>query len=255
MTRAAALVALLAACAHAPAPAVATAAPAPVVAAAPAAAPAVPTGVPLLNASEVEVAEGAPAGVRGARFEMPDHAGAWVEAAAVVDGEAAPEPTAQQSAASFLVDYDQEPLRAMCTGASRTVESILAAVDAHIARKSLAIGIITASSVAARREGDCTEHAVLAAALLRCHGHPARLAVGMLVAYGEGRWFAGGHMWTEHYDRGWRVADATRPERHAEVAHLRQAVVTDEGPSCTRTMAAAIVRGPRLRVRVSARPR
>ncbi|MDB4931142.1 MAG: putative protein involved in cytokinesis, contains TGc (transglutaminase/protease-like) domain, partial [Myxococcaceae bacterium] len=212
-------------------------------------------GVPMLNASPVEVADGAPPGVRGARFEMPDHAGAWIEVAPVVDGEAAPAPTAEQSAASFLVDYDQEPLRSMCTGTSRPAEEIVDAVDAHIARKSLAIGIITASSVAARREGDCTEHAVLTAALLRCHGHPARLAVGMLVGYVGGRWFAGGHMWAEHYDRGWRVADATRPERHAEVAHLRQDVVADEGPGCTRTMSAAIIRGPRLRVRVSAQAR
>ena len=41
-------------------------------------------------------------------------------------------------------------------------------------------------------------------------------------------------MWAEYYDRGWRVADATFPERHGEVAHLRMDLVRDEGPACRR---------------------
>lgn len=172
-----------------------------------------------------------------------------------MDGEEAPSPGPQHAAASFLVDFDQEPLRSMCEGTSLTVEAVLAAVDARLARKSLAVGMVTASVAAERREGDCTEHAMLAAALLRCHGHPARLAFGLLVALVEGRWMAGGHMWAEHYDRGWHVADATRPERHGEVAHLRLAIVDDEGPGGLRAIMEPLMRAASRRVRVSARRR
>ncbi len=211
--------------------------------------------VPVLSDLPVEVMADAPSSVRDARFELPTREGAWSEIAAVRGDEASPRPVAAQRAASFLVDFDQEPLRAMCTEAAPTAEAVIAMADARITRKSLAVGLVTASTAAAGREGDCTEHAVVTAALLRCHGHPARLAVGMLVVrLAVGRWFAGMHMWAEYYDRGWRVADATFPERHGEVAHLRMDLVRDEGPACQRDMMRALVGTPRMRLRVSARP-
>jgi hypothetical protein len=54
-------------------------------------------------------------------------------------------------------------------------------VHEYITGKDLSVGYATASEVAISREGDCTEHAVLAAAMCRALGIPAEVAVG--VAY------------------------------------------------------------------------
>ncbi len=257
--RSAAVGALLVACAR-PAtvpPAVVAAPPAAVVAApataTPDAAPIAITTVPVLNDLPVEVMPGAPSSVRGARFELPTRDGGWAEVTPVSGDEASPRPAAEQRVASFLVDFDQEPLRSMCAEAAPTVEAVIAMADARITRKSMAVGLVTASTAAAGREGDCTEHALVTAALLRCHGHAARVAVGTLAVRLAGRWIAGVHMWAEYYDRGWRVADATFPERHGEAAHLRMDLVRDEGPACQRDMMRALAGTPRMRLRVSAR--
>lgn len=244
-----ALAALLAACARSAAP-VTVAHPAGV----PRAEPAAPW-VPDVSVVAIELSEDAPMSLRDARFELPDGPGAWTEIAPVVDGEQDPAPAPQHGAASFLIDFDQDPLRSMCGGTSLPIDAVLSAVDERLARKSLAVGMVTASAAAGLREGDCTEHAMLAAALLRCHGHPARIALGLLVARVGDRWMAGGHMWAEHYDRGWHVADATRPERHGEAAYLRIAVVDDEGPGAMRAMVQPFLRAASRRVRVSARQR
>ncbi len=50
-----------------------------------------------------------------------------------------------------------------------------------------------------------------------------------------------------YYDRGWHVADATRPERHGEVAHLRLAIVDDEGPGGLRAIMEPLRRGESAR--------
>jgi len=66
---------------------------------------------------------------------------------------------------------------------------------------------LSALEVAQRKEGDCTEHAVLLAALARARGLPARVAVG-LVLQGDAFYY---HMWTEVFIDGcWVGFDATR---------------------------------------------
>lgn len=200
----------------------------------------------------VDAAE-APATIDAARIALVDGAGHATDVTPVRDGELEPAPTAQHRAASFIVDYDQPPLTAMCEGPAWSADEALRQADARIARKSLAIPFVTASVAAQRREGDCTEHAVLAAALLRCHGHAARLAVGVIVWHAHGRWIAGGHMWAERYDHGWRVADATRPEGHGEVAYLRFGAIDDEGPAVAYAVMSRLRQQAALRVRVTAR--
>jgi transglutaminase-like putative cysteine protease len=66
----------------------------------------------------------------------------------------------------------------------------------------------TASEAAKSREGDCSEFAVLLAAMLRANKIPARVAVGLV--YLERSQAFGFHMWTEAYlsDR-WVPLDAT----------------------------------------------
>lgn len=79
-------------------------------------------------------------------------------------------------------------------------------VARHIQRKDLAIGFASALSTLESGEGDCTEHAVLLAALCRAAGVPSRLKAGLL-ALGSSM---GYHLWTEAWDgSAWVGLDAT----------------------------------------------
>jgi transglutaminase-like putative cysteine protease len=81
--------------------------------------------------------------------------------------------------------------------AARRIESFVAG---YISNRSLSVGYASAAEVVESRQGDCSEFAVLTAALCRAVGIPAQVAVG--VAYVKD--FAGiegfgGHAWTQAY--------------------------------------------------------
>ena len=95
--------------------------------------------------------------------------------------------------------------------AGEAIDKIEAFVADYIDDKNLSVGYASAVEVAQSRQGDCTEHAVLAAALCRAAGIPAQVVTG--VAYvGEWRGVAsgfGGHAWTQAYVGGkWIGLDA-----------------------------------------------
>ena len=72
-------------------------------------------------------------------------------------------------------------------------------VNTYIDQTDYAVGYASASEVARTREGDCTEHAVLLAAMLRAAGIPSRIATGLVyakVSVGKPAIF-GYHMWTQ----------------------------------------------------------
>jgi hypothetical protein len=76
-------------------------------------------------------------------------------------------------------------------------------VSKYIKDVSFSVGYASATEVAASKRGDCTEFAVLCAALCRAVGIPAKVTVG--VAYVndfEGKTGFGGHAWTEAYIGG-----------------------------------------------------
>lgn len=78
-------------------------------------------------------------------------------------------------------------------------ERLRRAVYDAIDEKGLGVGFATASEVARTGEGDCTEHAVLLAALLRADGIPARVVSGLIYAdefIGQ-RGVFGYHMWAQ----------------------------------------------------------
>jgi hypothetical protein len=76
--------------------------------------------------------------------------------------------------------------------------------------------------VAESREGDCTEHAVLLAALLRALELPARVSIGLVYAPSE-QGFAF-HLWTEVYLNGrWLPLDGTLGRGGIGAAHLKLA--------------------------------
>jgi transglutaminase-like putative cysteine protease len=95
-------------------------------------------------------------------------------------------------------------------------------VRQNITRKDFSQAFATAAEVARSRNGDCTEHALLLAALARVCGIPARVAVGLV--YVEPSAAFGYHMWTEVYVAGvWIPADATLGRGGIGAAHLKLA--------------------------------
>ncbi len=95
-------------------------------------------------------------------------------------------------------------------------------VHEGVAKKNFSQAFATAAEVAERREGDCTEHAVLLAALCRARELPARVAFG-LVYYPPQGGFAY-HMWNEVWigDR-WVPLDATLGRGGIGADHIKLA--------------------------------
>jgi len=81
-------------------------------------------------------------------------------------------------------------------------------------------GLVSAAEAAESLSGDCTEHAILAAAIARSIGLPARTAFG-LVYVDQTFCF---HMWTEVQIQGrWVPFDATLSSRGVGAAHIKLA--------------------------------
>jgi hypothetical protein len=143
-------------------------------------------------------------------------------------------PAPAQRRPSFFVDYDEAavaPFRAAVAalGAAPSDPDLARLVDGWIVKKNLTRGIDPASRVARRREGDCSEHAVLLAAAARLAGRPSRIVFGVALLPVDGALRAFGHAWAEIHDgAAWRTADAT--PLPAGVRYLPLGVLADEGP-------------------------
>jgi transglutaminase-like putative cysteine protease len=117
----------------------------------------------------------------------------------------------------------------------------------YIEKKSLGVGFATAGEVARTAQGDCTEHAVLLAAILRARGIPSRVVSGLIYVdefVGERAVF-GFHMWTQALvpdEQGverWMDLDATLPGlADFDAAHIGVAVSDLRGGERINTMAA-----------------
>lgn len=136
--------------------------------------------------------------------------------------------------ATFMIDFDQPEfagVRAELSdfGPKPTRAQLIGFVN-HTIDESVQRGWDFASTIARRRQGDCSEHAVFTAALARMYGIPARVAVGVaLVAHGKD-YGAYGHAWTEMLENGqWVVADASLLEAAPNARYLPFGLVEDEG--------------------------
>ncbi len=86
------------------------------------------------------------------------------------------------------------------TDAAEAAKKIEAFVAEYIENRNLSVGHASAAEVAASKQGDCSEFAVLTAAMCRAVGIPAQVVGG--VAYVNdfaGRQGFGGHAWTQAY--------------------------------------------------------
>ena len=97
-------------------------------------------------------------------------------------------------------------------------------VHNHIENKNFTEAFATSDQVAKTLEGDCTEHAVLAAAMCRAVGVPSRAAVGLVYVNTRSGPVMGFHMWTEVWVRGqWVAIDATLGQGSIGAAHIKVA--------------------------------
>lgn len=97
-------------------------------------------------------------------------------------------------------------------------------VHGHIDKKSMDIAAASAKEVFTNRSGDCSEHAVLLAAMLRAAGIPAKVCIGYL--YYRGAW--AGHAWAAAWVGSWVDLDATLGDGVADAARIKFSETTPE---------------------------
>ena len=94
--------------------------------------------------------------------------------------------------------------------AARKIETF---VGRYVTKKNLSVGYASAAEVAASRQGDCSEHAVLTAAMCRSVGIPARIVAGYVYTpkLAEKTDIFVAHAWVQaRLGRKWIGLDATR---------------------------------------------
>jgi len=146
------------------------------------------------------------------------------------------EPGEREHKASWVIDYDQPSVIALTNSWQEESAADLTAFTARqIDDPNYRNGMLIASQVARRREGDCTEYGVLQAALARSAGYASRVVFGLLMLAVNDELLGYGHAWTEiHYDGAWHVADATQPALQAGVQgvwHVPIDLLENESPS------------------------
>jgi hypothetical protein len=128
---------------------------------------------------------------------------------------------------SSMIDARDEKIVELANAAVKDVpagqvaaraEALRRAVYQHISKKALDVGFGSASETVRSGVGDCSEHGVLLAAVLRQQGIPARVVAGLIYAdqFAGERGIFGYHMWTQaliekNGAKRWIDLDATLP--------------------------------------------
>jgi transglutaminase-like putative cysteine protease len=142
--------------------------------------------------------------------------------------------------------------------ATARAEAMRRFVHGYITSKDLSVGFASASQVAQTREGDCSEHACLLAAMLRADGIPARVVSGVVYVgafLGEEGVF-GYHMWTQALltvdgSRRWVDLDATLPDGAPfDATHIALAVSTLADGEATNPLVTLVPLLGRARIKV-----
>jgi len=141
---------------------------------------------------------------------------------------------------SYFINSDDEVVKAHARRAVRTetdpwkkVLRIEKWVHDHM-HSTNDEALATADHVARTLQGDCTEYAMLTAAMCRAEGIPSRTAIGLIYADVEAGAVMAFHMWTEVWVQGqWLPVDATLGRGYVGATHLK---ITDHSWHDTRTM-------------------
>ncbi len=158
--------------------------------------------------------------------------------------------------ANNLIQSDNAKIVAMARNAAGTEKDpwkIAVALERYVSqlitKKGFSQAFATAAEVAENPTGDCTEHAVLLAALARARGIPARAAMGLV--YMQGNQSFGYHMWNEVYVGGrWIPIDATLGRGGIGAAHLKLAHSSLKGASAYSSFLPVIQVIGRLKIEV-----
>ncbi len=137
---------------------------------------------------------------------------------------------------SLLVDSDHPQVVALARSVApdkqepwQVAAALRREVHRRIGSKEFSLALASASEALRQGRGDCTEHAVLLAALARARGIPARLAYGLVHLAGSGRFAF--HMWTELWLSGrWVPWDATQPTDIVGPDHVLLGHLSLRGP-------------------------
>ena len=136
--------------------------------------------------------------------------------------------------ATFMIDFDQPEFAGVRAeladlGPKPTRAQLTRFVN-HTIDENVQRGWDFASTIAKKRQGDCSEHAVFTAALARMYGIPARIVVGVALVSNGREYGAYGHAWAETLENGkWLVADASLLEVAPNARYVPVGVVEDEG--------------------------
>jgi transglutaminase-like putative cysteine protease len=103
--------------------------------------------------------------------------------------------------------------RGTATQPRDVVKNVILWVHDYVEEKNLSRAYSPATATLESRQGDCTEHSVLASALLKANGIPARLVDGVIAFDGK----IGYHEWVEAFvdGEGWLPVDPTFGEPEA----------------------------------------
>jgi len=139
---------------------------------------------------------------------------------------------------TFVIDFREPSVAEVSAELAKSVGNLPAALTpaaivqfvSGLMRGSQNRGFDIASGVAVRREGDCTEYAVLTAALARGAGIPARVVLGLALVRRGSSYMAYGHAWAELLTAGrWTVADSALARMKNPVRYLPFGVLENEG--------------------------
>jgi len=125
--------------------------------------------------------------------------------------------------AGFLIQSDHPTIKALAhkivngvkeykAKARRILDWVYESLD-----KRATVSVPNALDTLKTRAGDCNEHAVLFAALLRAAGIPAKVCVGLV--YTRGKFYY--HAWNEVFLGEWTTADALMGQMPADVTHIK----------------------------------
>jgi len=104
-------------------------------------------------------------------------------------------------------------------GDEQKARKIVAWVFKHIEKRPI-LSVSNAVETLKNRAGDCTEHAVLVAALARAAGIPTLIETGLVYQRGRFYYHAWNAFWLDGWS-GWVTADAVMNQLPADVTHLR----------------------------------
>lgn len=157
-----------------------------------------------------------------------------------------------------VVELSKKATRRSGDDPEERAEAMRRFVHRYINAKNLGVGFASASEVARTREGDCSEHGVLLAALLRADGIPSRVVSGVLYVdqFIGAKQIFGYHMWTQALldidgKPTWVDLDATLPDQTPfDATHIALSVSALEDGSLNNDLVRMVPLLGRLSIRV-----